>query len=358
MLGYILRRVLLSVFVIFAVVSCSFFLVRLMPGNPMQVLYDQLSKQGGMTPLEIQQHIKTIYGIQPHGSLVSQYLTYVGHAAQGDLGKSILDPSKPVVSVIANALPWTILIVGTSLLISFVIGVAAGTVMAAFAKRASGKLVTMVSTIFSAIPNYLIALILIYLLTDIHHVFPTSGPYSPSVAPGFTAPFIGSVAYHAILPVAAATVTAFGGWALAMKGSVVSTLGSDYIRASESWGLTRRRITQSYIGRNSMLPVVTSLALSLGGMFGGSVFIESLFSYPGLGYYLIQSVNSRDYSLMMGCFILITITVVLSNFVVDLLYPLVDPRIARAGGGGAAKAARRRAEAAEAEAEVQQGMAA
>src|SRR5579875_3935947 len=178
MLGYLLRRILLSVFVVFAVVSCSFFLVRLMPGNPMQVLYQQLEQQGGITPLEIQQHIKAVYGIQQHGPLLNQYLTYMGHAAQGDLGKSILDPSKSVVSIIAGALPWTILVVGTSLLISFVIGIAAGTVMAAFAKRVSGKLVTMVSTILSAIPNYLIALLLIYLLTDIHHIFPTSGPYS------------------------------------------------------------------------------------------------------------------------------------------------------------------------------------
>lgn len=358
MISYLIRRGLLCLFIVFAVVSGSFFLVRLMPGNPLQVLYQQLVKQGGMTPLEIQQHIKAVYGIQQHGSLVSQYLTYMAHAAEGNLGNSILDPSKPVVSIIAGALPWTILVVGVSLIISFVIGIVTGTVMAAFAKRMSGKIVTMVTTILSAIPNYLIALLLIYVLTDIHHMFPSSGPYSPNVEPGFSGAFIGSVAYHAILPIAATTITSFGGWALAMKGSVVGTLGNDYIRASESWGLTQRRITQSYIGRNSMLPLVTSLALSLGGMFGGSVFVETLFSYPGLGYYLIQSVNSRDYSLMMGCFILITIAVVLSNFLVDLLYPAVDPRIARVTDANAAKAARRRAADAEAQAEVRQGTAA
>lgn len=358
MTSYILRRVLLSIFIIWIVITGSFFLVRLMPGNPMQVLFQQLSQQGNMTPLEIQQHIKAIYGFQPHGPLINQYLTYLLHAVQGNLGKSILDPSKSVTSIIAGALPWTILVVGVSLLLSFLIGIAAGTIMAAFAKRPSGKLVTMVSTILSAIPNYLVALLLIYFLTDIHQVFPSSGSYSPSVNPGFNGPFLGSIAYHAMLPVAATTVTAFGGWALAMKGSVVSVLGNDYIRASESWGLTRRRITQSYIGRNSMLPLVTSLALALGTMFGGSVFIEQMFSYPGLGYYLIQSVNSRDYSLMMGCFLLITIAVVLSNFLVDLLYPAVDPRITRPGDANVGKLARRRAAAAQAAAAVQQGTAA
>lgn len=357
MLSYLIRRGLLCLFIIFVVVSGSFFLVRLMPGNPIDVVYQQLVKEGDLTPVEIQRRIKVMYGLEPHDSLLHQYLVYIGNVARGNLGHSILSPGTSVTSVIGNAIPWTILVVAVSLIVSFTIGVSVGTVMAAFAKRLSGKIATMIATILSAIPNYLIALILIYLLTDIHHIFPTSGPYSPDVAVGFNGPFLGSVAYHAILPILATTITSFGGWALAMKGSVVGTLGNDYIRASESWGLTPRRITQSYIGRNSMLPMVTSLALSLGGMFGGSVFIENLFSYPGLGYYLVQSVNSRDYTLMMGCFILITVAVVLSNFVVDLLYPLVDPRIARVTDARAVRAARRRVERAEADAEIHQGAA-
>jgi len=112
-----------------------------------------------------------------------------------------------------------------------------------------------------------------------------------------------------------------------MKGSVSTILGAEYVRAGEAWGLSRWRVTRSYIGRNAMLPMVTNLALSLGYMFGGSVFIETFFVYPGLGYYLIQSVEQRDYPVMMGCFLLITIAVVVANLVVDLAYPLVDPRI-------------------------------
>jgi peptide/nickel transport system permease protein len=123
-------------------------------------------------------------------------------------------------------------------------------------------------------------------------------------------------------------ITSFGGWALGMKGSAVSVLGAEYVRAAESRGLSDRRVAQSYVGRNSMLPMITQLALSVGFMFGGSVFIETYFQYPGVGYYLIQSVNQRDYSLMMGCFLLITVTVIVTNLLVDLLYPLIDPRIA------------------------------
>jgi peptide/nickel transport system permease protein len=114
-----------------------------------------------------------------------------------------------------------------------------------------------------------------------------------------------------------------------MKGSVTTVLGADHVRAAESRGLSRRRVTQTYIGRTAMLPMVTNLALAVGFMFGGSVFIETYFSYPGLGFRLISAVNSRDYSLMMGCFILITVSVVISNLLVDLIYPLVDPRIVR-----------------------------
>jgi peptide/nickel transport system permease protein len=116
-----------------------------------------------------------------------------------------------------------------------------------------------------------------------------------------------------------------------MKGSVSTILGADYVRTGEAWGLSRWRVTRSYIGRNAMLPMVTNLGLSLGYMFGGSVFIETFFVYPGLGYYLVQSVNQRDYPVMMGCFILITVAVVVSNLIVDLVYPLVDPRIMSPG---------------------------
>lgn len=341
MVVYLIRRALLSLFVIFVVVSGSFFLIRLMPGNPMDVIYQQLVQQG-LSPVEIQQRIQVIYNIQPHQPLILQYLSYLRSAAQGNLGNSVLSPGTSVVSVIAGAIPWTILVVAVSLIISFVIGVVVGMIMASYANRPIGKIATLVVTLLSAVPNYLLALVLIYVLADIHHIFPSTGPYSPDVEPGLNGPFIASVANHAVLPIIASTVTSFGGWALAMKGSVVGTIGSDYIRAGEAWGLTQRRIVQTYIGRNSMLPMVTSLALALGSMFGGSVFVENIFSYPGLGYYLVHSVTSRDYTEMMGCFILITVAVVVANFAVDLLYPIIDPRIARVGDAGAARAAKRR----------------
>ncbi len=324
---YIIRRLASALAVVYVVISISFFMIRLMPGNPMVALEEQLQLEGGLTMQEIQAKVSAIYALQPHAPLWQQYFTYVAHAFQGNLGQSVSDPGTSVVHIIAGALPWTIFAVSLSLLLSFALGVGIGSFMAAFQEHRSAKIVTLIVSFLGAVPNYLVAILLLYFLADLHHVFPLGGAYSASTTPGLNLPFLSSACVHAALPVAAYVITSFGGWALTMKGSATSVLGAEYVRAAQAWGLGRRRVTQSYVGRNAMLPMVTSLALSLGFMFGGSVFIETYFTYPGIGYYLIQSVTNRDYSLMMGCFLLITVAVVVSNMLVDLLYPLIDPRI-------------------------------
>jgi peptide/nickel transport system permease protein len=324
---YVTKRAVMTFLTIFVVVTLSFFMVRLMPGNAMEYLENQFEQQGGMTPQEIQQKVNAVYGLMPHAPLWQQYLEYIAHAAQGNLGTSIVNPGETVVHIIAGALPWTIFTVGIALILSFALGIAIGTVMAAFERSRLTKFATLVVSFLSAVPNYLIAIVLIYFLAYRSRVFPTGGAYSAGVTVGWNPAFIGSILTHAILPIASYTIVGFGGWALQMKGTAISTLGSEYVRAAEARGLGSRRITQSYVGRNSMLPQVTLLALSLGFMFGGSVFIEQLFNYPGIGYQLINSVNARDYAVMMGCFVLITVAVVISNLLVDLLYPIVDPRI-------------------------------
>jgi peptide/nickel transport system permease protein len=332
MAAFIAKRLALALVTVWAVVTLTFFMVRLMPGNAMSYLEAQLAAQGGLTTSEIAAKVQEAYGVQPKGPLWHQYLSYLGNATHGNFGTSILDPGKTVLSVIVGALPWTLLVVGLALLVSFVLGVMVGTLIAAFPQSLLTKIATGVVSFLAAVPNYLVALVLIYLVADQEHALPASGPYSLTVTPGWNISFIGSVLQHAILPVLSYVIVAFGGWALTMKGSVSTIMGADYVRAGESWGLSRYRVTRSYIGRNAMLPMVTNLGLSLGYMFGGSVFIETFFVYPGLGYYLVQSVNQRDYPVMMGCFLLITIAVVVSNLIVDLVYPLVDPRIMSPGG--------------------------
>ena len=331
MASFLAKRLALALVTVCAVITLTFFMIRLMPGNAMSYLESQLSQQGGLTTQQISSKVAEAYGVQPSGPLWQQYLGYVGNAFRGNFGTSVIDPGKTVLSVVAGALPWTLLIVGLALLISFTVGVVVGTLIAAFPHSMLAKIATGVVSFLAAVPNYIVALVLIYLVAARGHILPVSGPYSLTSTPGLNVAFILSVLQHAILPVLSYVIVAFGGWALTMKGSVSTILGADYVRTGEAWGLSRWRVTRSYIGRNAMLPMVTNLGLSLGYMFGGSVFIETFFVYPGLGYYLVQSVNQRDYPVMMGCFILITVAVVVSNLIVDLVYPLVDPRIMSPG---------------------------
>lgn len=327
MLRYLTKRVIMALIIVYIVITLSFFMIRLMPGNPMSALQAQLLAQGGMTPEEIQQRVAAVYGVAPNQPVLVQYKDYLINLLHGNLGTPITNPGTTVTAVIAQALPWTILIVGVALIVSFIIGVAIGQAMASFPDSVFSKIMTFVVSFLSAVPNYLIAILLIYVLTATYRTFPSGGAYGVDVVVGFNGPYLLSVLYHAVLPIVASVITSFGGWALAMKGSAISVLGSEYVRAAESRGLSDQTISRSYVGRNSMLPMVTQLALSIGFMFGGSFFIEYYFQYPGIGYYLVQSINERDYSLMMGCFLLITVSVVITNLLVDLLYPLVDPRI-------------------------------
>jgi peptide/nickel transport system permease protein len=328
-ISYVAKRLAGAAAVVYVVVTLSFFMVRLMPGNAVAALEAELEAQGGLTPQEIQQRVNEIYGLLPRSPVWQQYLSYVGNALRGNLGRSLSNPGETVANIIFGALPWTLFLTGTALLISFLLGIGLGAAMAAFRQSRLSQLATFVSSFSSAIPNYLVAIVLLYELADTHRLFPVSGAYSVNVTPGWSFAFVGSVLNHAVLPLAAYVITSFGGWALAMKGSSVSSLEAEYVRVAKAWGLSDWRVTQSYVGRNSMLPMVTTLAISLGFLVGGSVFIETYFTYPGIGYYLIQAVDARDYSLMMGCFILITVAVVLANLFVDMLYPVIDPRIRR-----------------------------
>ncbi|MCL4414353.1 MAG: ABC transporter permease [Actinobacteria bacterium] len=337
MIKYVARRVAMAAVVIYIVVTLSFFMVRLLPGNAIEYLETQLELEGTLTPQQIQEKVQAIYGLSPRAPLWKQYFVYVGHAFQGNFGTSVLNPGVSVLHIVAGALPWTIFSVGVALLISFIFGIVIGAVMAVFQDKRISKFFTLITSLLSAIPLYLVAIVLIYVLTQRSSIFPTSGNYGLNVTPGLNGPFLVSVLSHAILPIAAYVITAFGGWALTMKGAAISTLGSEYVRAAEASGLGSRRVGQSYVGRNSMLPMTTSLAMAIGFMFGGSVFIETYFIYPGIGYYMIEAVDGRDYTLMMGCFILITITVVVANLLVDLLYPWIDPRIAKPGAKVAAR---------------------
>jgi peptide/nickel transport system permease protein len=320
-------RLLVALVMIWIVASGTFFLVRLMPGNPVTVQYET-DLMHGMTPVQAQAATALLYGFVPKQPLPEQYGRYLWQLVHLNLGQSISYEGVSVAHIVASAAPWTIIMVLSGIVVSFVIGVSAGVLAAIKRSTKLGDLLSVSGSVVHGIPTFVLAILLAYVFTTIWAVLPFGAPYSVFVAPGWNLPFIWSLITHAILPVAAYALSAYGGWMLAMKSSVVSVLGDDFILAAELRGL-RPLMVARYVARNAMLPLFTILALSIGFMFGGSIFIEEIYDYPGLGYMLLQAVGKRDYPLMTGAFLIITVAVILANILADLLYGVIDPRVRR-----------------------------
>jgi len=311
------------------VISFNFFLIRLMPGNPADYLLMQLIYERSIPVEEAYKIVQVYFGMNLTRPLHEQYIEYLTSLLRGDLGRSLLSLNTPVSKIIAQSLPWTVFPISISVIISFAIGVSLGMVAAYKRGGKFDRVFLVIAPIFNSIPNYIYALIFLYSLAVIARIFPLYGAYS--VKPGFTLEFISDAFYHAALPILSYVVASFAGWGLAMRGSTISVLGEDYVTAAEARGLPKRRITFSYVGRNAILPLFTSLLISLGYVVGGAVFIETTFSYPGIGYFLVQSVYGRDYTLMQGCFLVLTVAIVIANFIADLVYSRLDPRIKMGG---------------------------
>ncbi|WP_433509642.1 ABC transporter permease [Nonomuraea sp. CA-143628] len=310
---------------IIVVATISFFIINNIPGDPMAAQYDKLL-QSGMSPEAATQAVKVLYGFQPTGSLWQQYTDYIGGLLHLDLGTSVSRPGQPVLSVLGEATKWTILPVLGGTLLSFLVGVILGVYAAIKRKSKLGDALAISGSLLHGIPQYVLAMLLVVIFATLIPILPADGPVDIMFEPGFNAGYIGSLAEHAVLPIATYALSAYGGWVLAMKSSVVTVLGDDFILAAELRGM-KRSIIFRYIARNAILPLFTILALSLGLLLGGAVFIEKIFNYPGLGWLLIDSINTRDYALMGGAFLLITASVIVANIVADLFYTVIDPRV-------------------------------
>lgn len=332
--GYTFRVVIQGALTLWAVTTFTFFLIRKMPGNPIQLKIDQLMDQRQMTFDEARRSAAALYEYNPDEPLFSQYLHYLGKLVRGDLGKSILSAGTPVSSQIKRFLPWTLFCVGTGLLISFTLGVLLGMAMAYWRGGILDNVMTALASIMYGIPDFVIALLLL-LVAGVQLKFfkmgDVLGGISQDVKPGFNVPYVTNLVQHAALPIITYVWTTVGGWILTMKSSTISTLGEDYITVAKARGLPERRILMAYVGRNAMLPLITRLAISIGFVVGGSVIIETIFQYPGLGRLLYTAISNRDYTTMQGVFLIIAAAVVFSNILADLLFGLLDPRV-RVGG--------------------------
>ncbi|WP_373325133.1 ABC transporter permease [Halomicrobium urmianum] len=331
-MNYYLRRTLRIPLTILAVATLTFGLIRLLPGGPFTQLRIQLIRQG--VPVEqVNARIEELQSIRPDAPLWQQYIDYIIGVVQLDLGRSI-SLEQPVVEVLARALPWTVFLVVTSTILMFVIGVLIGAVQAYWEGSKFDKIMSSGSIFLMSVPYYIFAVLALFVLAFQLGWFPTGNAAARSVEAGFTIEYITSVLHHAALPIAAFTIGGIGSTALNMRGNGIQVLGEEYVEVARLRGLSNSRISTRYVAKNAILPMYTGLLLQIGFRLGGTVVLEEIFSYPGLGYYLIEAVNANDYPLMMGCFLIITVTLVVAVYVADMTYGLIDPRISAGDSDG------------------------
>jgi len=325
---YALRRLAFFLGTLWACLTLNFLLPRLMPGNPAEAL---IAKFHGRISALALKPLEIAFGVNTQESLIHQYFDYLRNTAKGNLGTSLSQLPTPVSQIISNALPWTLGLVGLTTLLAFLVGTGIGIVGA---WRRGGWLDNVLPPVFvitSAIPFFWIGMLLIVAFSLHGPHLPSNGTFDNTMLPAFNLPFILNLLQHALLPAGAILITSVGLWILTMRNNMVTVLSEDYIKMARAKGLPGRRIMLDYAARNAMLPSLSGLAMSLGFVLGGSVLVEYVFNYPGLGFWLVQAVKGEDYPLMQALFLLITLAVLMAVLLTDVLNAVLDPRTRTAG---------------------------
>jgi peptide/nickel transport system permease protein len=328
--SYLFRRIVRALLTVYFVSTLIFFLVRLLPGSPVEVFINQQMTQYGYSYDEARNQAQSLYAIDVDKPMLLQYADYLRNLAQGDLGMSLTSPGTSVASIIQGRIWWTIFSVGTALLISFALGVLLGMVMAYRRNTWGEGALSGFASITQSIPNYLLAILVIVTFGVRLGWIPFTemrGAISPGQEVDFSFAFIKDAFYHASLPIAVYVLTSIGGWMLLMKSSTISALEEDFVTAARARGVPEWRVLFFYVGRNAILPLFTQLTIAIGFVVGGSLLVEPIFTYEGIGQRLFTAIQRRDYTLLQGIFLMITISVVVANLIADLLYSRLDPRI-------------------------------
>jgi peptide/nickel transport system permease protein len=324
---FIWRRLGLYLLIFWAAITLNFVIPRMAPGNAASAL---MARSMGKLPPAALKALEAAFGINTHQSVWAQYWEYIGNTLRGHFGISFTYFPTPVAQVIGEMLPWTLFLIGVATLIAFVLGNLLG-VFAAWRRGARlADALPVGFTAISAMPYFWVALALLYLLGFELNWFPTAHAYGNNLTLGFNLPTIGSVADHAILPAFSIVITSMGGWMMQMRNNMIGILADDYVLLAQMKGLPEREVMRNYGARNALLPVLTSFAMSLGFVVGGSVLVEDVFNYPGIGYALVEAVSNSDYPLMQAIFLIIVTAVLVANLVADLMYSLLDPRVSHA----------------------------
>lgn len=327
-MAYVVRKSVLFLATLWAAITLNFALPRLMPGSPVDAALAKLAS-AGVPITNAERHAVEVQLGVPHGNIISQYFSYLHNIVTLNFGRSYSFPSETVASTIERALPWTLALVGISTIVAFVIGTLLG-VYAGWKRGTVGDAtITITSTFLSAFPPFWLGLLLLYVFAFKFNVLPIKGGYSAGSSPSWSLSFLGDAAFHSVLPAVTLCVTSLSGWVFGMRNNMINTLGEDYVTFAEANGLRSRTIALLYAARNALLPNVTAFGLSLGAIVGGSILVEGVFSYPGIGNLLYLAVTNHDFPLMQALFLVITVSMLVAIFLVDMLYVRLDPRVRR-----------------------------
>lgn len=322
-MGFILRRLGFYLLAFWVSITLNFLLPRLMPGDPVTRMLSRSQQRLNPEQIESLQRMLGVSG----GPWWQEYPDYIRRVFTGDFGVSISRFPTPVADVIAQQLPWTLLLGGVSLVIAVIIGNLLG-ILAAW--RRGGILDSFAPPLLvfiGSFPYFWLAMGALYLFGVMLGIAPLRHAFSVGLTPSWNPAFIGDVAAHLVLPALSIVLVSIGGWMLGMRNTMIATNSEDYILMAEAKGLSPARVMLRYGARNALLPSVTSIGMSLGFIVGGALLTEVVFAYPGVGYQLLAAVQGLDYPLMQGLFLTITAAVLLANFLVDLVYVRLDPRV-------------------------------
>jgi peptide/nickel transport system permease protein len=329
---YFLRRLGFYLVALWAAVTFNFIIPRLMPGDPTTTFLAKLRGQGHLTPATLAA-LQADFGVTPNVPIWQQYLNYLGAILHGDLGISSSQFPSKVSTILGESLPWTIGLVGVSIVLSAVLGTIIGALLSWRHGSWYDTVVPPLLTFLSAIPYFWMALALVYIFALGLGWFPPDSPYDIfNVTPGWNIDYILSVLQHALLPVITLVIGSLGGWVLTMRNAMITTLSEDYVLMAEAKGLPERQVMTNYAARNAILPSITSFSISLGLIVGGALLTEIVFNYPGIGFALFNAVAQNDYALVEGCFLVIALAVLLANFLSELVYTFLDPRVRHGRG--------------------------
>ena len=330
---YLLRKLLWFLAAALAALTLNFFLPRLIPGNPVDAIVAQMSQNGQADSASMQRIYVTYmeeFGL--NDSQLQQFLNYLSKVARGDLGTSFALYPAPVSGIIGDALPWTIALQLPAILVGWILGNVFGAI-AAYRGGWFDRGGFVASLIASSIPYYCFAILLVYGVAVKLEWLPARGGYSFGMWPNWSWAFFNDALNHYWLPFLSLVIVFIGGQAIGMRSMAIYELGSDYVDYSRGLGVPDTKIVR-YIFRNAMLPQVTGLALSIGSLVGGALITEAVFSYPGIGSLLFTAIRQNDYPVIQGITLLIMVAVLAANFIVDILYGVIDPRIRASQTGG------------------------